>query len=109
MNRFKIAQIIALVSTLVVIIGLCFATLAEASWGQGMFYIGILIGFVSYLFAGLLTALKMAGSIAKWGLVAAPFPINLFVVCVAFLFAVILFLFFPIIPIRKAYKESGLC
>ena len=31
----------------------------------------------SYIFGGLLTAIKMAWEIAKWGWVAAPFPLSI--------------------------------
>lgn len=106
MNRMKIAQYIALGATAVSILGFCLERMGAVEIGMTLTGIGILAGLVSYIFGGLGTAIKMAGGIAKWGWIAVPFPYDLVTVVISFLAALIAFVYFPIIPVRKAYKES---
>ncbi len=105
MNRFKIAQIIALGATVFSVVGGILAY-KDIQFGYGLIGVGVIIGLVSYLFAGLGTALKMAGSIAKWGWLIVPFPMDIFTGALSFFFALIVFILLPIIPVRKAYSES---
>lgn len=108
MNRLKIAQYIALGATACSVIGALLGGMSGSKIGVTLMTIGFLMGVVSYLFGGLLTAIKMAGGIAKWGWVVAPFPYDLITGPLAFVFAAFALFFVPIIPVRKAYKESGL-
>ncbi len=107
MNRFKIALIIAGVATVLEIIGLLINHFFEGAHGEGAIGVGILLGLVSYLFAGLLTALKMAKNIGIFGFIFAPFPVNIFIGLLTIVFALYALLFLPIIPIFKAYRENS--
>lgn len=108
MNRFKIAQYIALGATVLSVTGFCLNAIAGVDFGATLMGIGFLAGLISYFWGGLLTAIKMAGGIAKWGWIIVPFPYDLMTFILAFFFAIFAFVFLPIIPVRKAYKESGL-
>ena len=109
MERLKIAQYIALGATIVSLIGGLLNGLAGPMVGEVVISIGFVIGLVSYIFGGFGTAIKMAGGIAKWGLIVVPFPYGIFTFILSFVFAVFAFIFLPIIPVRKAYKESMRC
>lgn len=106
MNRLKIAQYIALAATALSVIGFIVSN-SNSNVGMTMMGLGFFVGLVSYIFGGFGTALKMAGSIAKWGWIVVPFPYDLMTFVFAFIFAVIAFFFLPIIPVRKAYKASS--
>ena len=108
MNRLKIAQYIALGATALSVIGGFLGGLSGAGFGETLMYIGFMVGLVSYIFGGLGTAIKMAGGIAKWGWIVVPFPYDIMTFILSFFFAIIVFVFLPIIPVRKAYKESML-
>ena len=103
MNRLKVAQYIALGATALSVIGLM---LGSTQFGGVLMSIGFMAGLVSYFFGGLGTAFKMAGKIAKWGWIIAPFPYDIVTFVFSFVIAIFVFLFIPIIPVRKAYKES---
>jgi len=105
MNRLKIAQYIALGGLALVVIGFLLDYVTD-ELGFCIMLIGLVVGWVSYLFGGLLTAIKMAGKIAKIGWFIVPFPWDLMTFALTFILAGFLLLFVPIIPIRKAYKES---
>ena len=106
MNRLQIAQYIALGATAFSLIGLCCGGLEGKTLGVALMGIGFFAGLVSYIFGGLGTALRMAWSIASWGWVLVPFPYRLMAVVFTMIFAVFAFIFVPIIPVRKAYKQS---
>lgn len=106
MNRLKIAQYIAMAATIMSVAGFILDS-RDVGIGDVLIGLGLLTGLVSYLFGGLFKMLGMSIGIAKWGLVAFPFPCNLMSVPIAFLLAVVAFIFLPIIPVRKAYLESG--
>lgn len=107
MNRLKIAQYIALGATALSVIGGILSA-NNAEFGGTLLGIGFLAGLVSYIFGGLGTAIRMAGGIAKWGWLIVPFPYDIMTFFMSFFFAIFAFVFLPIIPVRKAYKESGL-
>ena len=107
MKRLKIAQYIALVATAMTLIGVYLGGITGSSTGSAVMGIALTVGMVSYIFGGLLSAGKMAGKIAKWGWFVVPFPYDIITFFCAFFVAITVFLFIPIIPIRKAYKESG--
>lgn len=106
MKRLKIAQYIASGATALTVIGAIIGMAASSNVGSTLMGIGFLVGLVSYIFGGLGTAIKMAGGIAKWGWIIVPFPYDLMTFMFSFIFAFYAFAFLPIIPIRKAYKES---
>lgn len=105
MNRFKIAQYIALGATALSLVGLIL-NIKEVEVGSSLLVLGLLAGIVSYFFGGFLTAIKMAWRLAKvgWFIVPAPYCFATFIF--TFVFAIYVFMFLPIIPVRKAYKES---
>jgi len=109
MNRFKIAQVIALGATALSVIGGLLGGLSGSKVGITLITIGFIAGLVAYIFAGLFTAIKMAGGIAKWGWFLAPFPYDIATFSIAFLFSIIAFTCLPIIPVMKAYREYGCC
>ncbi|MDE7416189.1 MAG: hypothetical protein K2N44_07795 [Lachnospiraceae bacterium] len=106
MNRWKIAQYIALGATVLSVLGFCLQNMAGLELGTILMGAGFVAGFISYIFGGLWTAVRMAGGIAKWGWVILPFPFDLVTFAAAFAFALMVFIYLPIIPVRKAYKES---
>jgi len=110
MNRMKIAQYIALGATACTVIGVIVIVIGGGKISSGigawMCLIGLAAGLVSYIFGGLGTAIKMAGGIAKWGWIVVPFPYDIMTFIFSFIFAICAFVFLPIIPVRKAYKES---
>ena len=106
MNRLKIAQYIALGATALSVIGGLLGGLSGSEFGAVLMCIGFVAGLVSYIFGGLGTAIKMAGGIAKWGWIIVPFPYDILTFIFSFIFAILTFVFLPIIPVRKAYKES---
>lgn len=107
MNRLKIAQYIALGATIVSIIGGLAGGLSGSTLGTTLMTIGFIAGLVSYVFGGFGTAVKMAGRIAKWGWCIVPFPYDILTFILAFVIAIFVFVFLPIIPVRKAYKEHS--
>ena len=107
MNRMKIAQYIALAATALSVTGLLIAWKTGSTIGETVMVIGFLTGLVSYLFGGLLTAVRMSIGIAKWGWFILPFPYDIMTFILAFFAAVMAFVFLPIIPVRKAYLESA--
>ncbi len=107
MKRLIIAKYIATAATVLSVIGIIFTVMNMASIGDYFVIAGVFLGMISYLFGGLLTALKMAGKIAVTGWFIIPiFPIDLMFLLCSFAFATNVFIFAPIIPINKAYKES---
>lgn len=106
MNRLEIAQKIALVATILSVGGWFICYVAGLDFGVYIMLVGVLGGFVSYIFGGLHTALKMAFKIAKFGWYIVPFPIDLFTIVISFFIAIVVLIMVPIVPIRKAYKES---
>ena len=105
MNRLKIAQYIALGATILMIIGFCLS-LANIQLGETIMGMSVLIGWGSYIFGGLFTAIKIACRIAKWGWIVTNFPYDIFTFMMSFVLAIGLFIFVPIIPVRMAYKEK---
>lgn len=104
MGRLKIAQYIAVGATALSVIASIVGTNTEV--GNVLMVFGVLGALVSYLFGGFGTAVKIASKIAKWGWFVVPFPLDIITFIVAFIVTIYVFLFLPIIPVRKAYKES---
>ncbi len=105
MERLKIAQYIALGATIVSIVGAALGGMSGKDIGIVIMGIGFIAGIVSYIFGGFGTAIKMAAKIAHWGWYIVPFPYDLLTFLIALPFSIIAFIFLPIIPVRKAYKE----
>lgn len=106
MRNFKLAQTIALGATVLSIAGIIINEGLGINFGEILMMVGFLAGIVSYIFGGFGTALKMAGKIAKWGWFVVPFPYDIMTFILSFIFTVVAFVFVPIIPVRKAYKEA---
>jgi hypothetical protein len=106
MNRLRIAQYIAAAATIMSVTGFILNH-RNIELGEILILLGLLTGLASYLFGGLFKMIGMALEITKVGLLAVPFPYNLVTCPAVFLLAVLAFLFVPIIPVRKAYLESG--
>lgn len=107
-NRYTYAQYLALVATPLSIIGWWMqmqGTGLSTLWAL-MFCVGLTLTVFAYCLCGLGTAVKSALSIAKWGWFVAPFPYDLLTFVLAFVFSLYAFLFIPIIPVRKAFKEN---
>lgn len=104
MNRLKIAQYIALGATLLSVAGVILSS-RFPNFGGWICFFGIVAGIAAYLFGGLGKALAIAGKIAKWGWLVIPFPFDIITGICAFIMALIVLLFVPIIPVRMAYKE----
>lgn len=106
MNRFKIAQYIALGATAFSVLGFYLYGVKGINEAILLLGLGFFVGLVAYLFGGLGKAISMAGKIAFWGWLTFPFPANILAFILTFIFSVLVFLFLPIIPVRKAYKEN---
>ena len=106
MNRLKVAQYIALGATVVSVVGGLLGGLSGSDLGAMLMFIGVVAGLVSYILAGIGTAIRMAWGIAIWGWFIVPFPFDIMTLIVSFIYAIFAFLFLPIIPVRKAYKDS---
>ena len=104
-NRMKIAHIIALAATAINIIGVIVAN-NNSNLGNGMIIFGILAGLISYFFSGFGVAIRMAFSISKLGFLFMPVIVAICTFPLLLLIALIALLFIPIIPVRRAYKES---
>lgn len=108
MEKFRTAKMIATFATLMSIVGGCLYLFGVDTVGSFVLMSGWMVGMVSYFFGGFLTAIKMAFSIAKVVWFFCPFPYSLIIFPIAFVFAILAFLFVPIIPIRKMCKENML-
>ena len=107
MNRLQIALYIALGGTAITAIGIILCMLTDWSDFAGyILFLGIGVGWVSYIFGGLWTAIKMSAGIAKWGWLIVPFPYDIMTFVFAFAFAGFAFLFLPIIPVFIAYRQG---
>lgn len=108
-NRYVHAQRIALAATPLSVIG--FIGIIGSMDGEMvaiwpiLFVLGMALTCVAYLLGGLLTAIKCALKIAKWGWIIIPFPYDLVTGFLAFFAGLLVFLLVPIIPVRKAYLE----
>jgi hypothetical protein len=104
MKKIQIAQYIAIVSTVLSIIGYFLSQVSNA--GRGLMELGLLVAIIAYIFGGFKNALQMSWSIAKKGWYLVPFPLDILAVMITFVLAIFIFFYLPIIPIRKAYKEE---
>ena len=111
MDRFKIAQYIALGATvssvLAIILGVAFSNSVIMEYVSSfLIVIGLLGALVSYIMGGGLgKAFVFAGKALKWGWLLIPFPFNFVTGICAFIYAVFAMLLLPIIPVRMACKE----
>lgn len=107
-NRYKYAKILATVATVSVGIYGLLTFLNPPDFVLLPFVLVWLVGTIgAYLCGGLVTAIKMALSIGKWGWLVVPFPIDIATGLGSIIMALVAFLFVPIIPVMKAEKEYG--
>lgn len=106
MERLKIAQYIALGATACSVIGFFAGGMEGTTLGTILMTVGFIAGMVSYIFGGFGNAIKMAVKISKWGWFVVPFPYDILTFIISFIFAIVAFLYVPIIPVRKAYLDS---
>lgn len=105
MKRLVIAKNIATVATIISVVGILFTVLGS-KMGDIFVLMGLALGFISYLFGGILTAIKMAWKIGVIGWYIIPiFPLDIAFFCFTFGWATTVFLFAPVIPIGKACRE----
>ena len=110
-NRYTYAQYVAIIASVLNVLGLLLAYKVGqnseflSNMGLLMWGFGMLLSLVSYCLGGLWTAIKAALGIAKWGWLVVPFPYDIATGAAAFMFALIVLIFVPIIPVRKAMKE----
>ncbi len=105
MNRFRIATIIALVASCLSILGVCLGGLSNGGmFSETVMLLGGAVGLVSYLFAGLWTAIKMVIGLAFIGFRIGPFPINIVIGLATCMYAALAFVFIPIIPVLRARR-----
>lgn len=108
MKRLKIAFCIALIGTVISIVGFLLGTLnvVRVAVSSDLVFLGMLVGWVAYIFGGLGTAIKMAGGIAKWGWLILPFPFDLISFPFTLFIALFVLLCLPIVSITKAYLDN---
>lgn len=102
MDRIKLSKILAIVASILSITGVVLCYGMGIDMAIGLVAVGIVLSLVSYVACGFFKAIGSVFNIAKWGLVACPFPYN----CVAFpviaILAVFAFLLCPVLITRKA-------
>lgn len=105
MNRGQIAIIVSIVSTVSFVIA---AALMEKNVAVSDVFtiIWIVTMIVSLVLCGFMTALRMCKSIAFWGWVAVPFPMDIVTGLITFFVALFLLFCFPVVPVVKAYREN---
>ncbi|MBR6223583.1 MAG: hypothetical protein IKQ71_09105 [Lachnospiraceae bacterium] len=104
LERLERAKKLATITTIILAISFMINFVSPTIGGAGMTF-AVIGGFVAYLIGGFGTALKMAFKIGTIGWVVVPFPYDLTTGGMTFMLAIGVFLFLPIIPINKAYKE----
>lgn len=105
MNRFSIAIIIAIVGMVCFGLGVLLSYMGAESVAEVLGYGGIIIGLISYIFAGFVTAIKVALKIGMWGFIILPLPFSLMSGALSIFFALVAFIFLPIIPILMARSQ----
>lgn len=105
MNRFTIAIIVAIVGMVCFGLGVLLSYLDAENVAEVLGYGGIIIGLVSYIFAGFVTAVKAALKIGMWGFIILPLPYSLMSGALSIFFALVVFALLPIIPILVARSQ----
>ena len=106
MKRYQIALYISIGATVLSIIGfIVWKASGNSNIGGALMALGFLAGVVSYIFGGLLTAVKMVWDIAKWAFIIVRLPYSLIIFIFTGIFAAFAFFFLPVIPVYKAFKE----
>lgn len=110
MDKSAKAQLIALIATGLHIISgiLIYGIGGELAGNIGgvILLAGLICTFISYCFGGLGSAIKIAFKIGVAGWIVVPVPLDIFTGICTFLLALLLFLFVPIIPVRKSLKAK---
>jgi hypothetical protein len=109
MNRITIAKILAVVASVMGAISVYHTSFGVEPTGFASLcmYISPLLAFASYCLCGFFKALATPFSIAKWGFLIAPFPVNLAVVVLMFLLGILSIIYFPVVPVFKSAAELG--
>lgn len=105
MNRFKIATIIAVVGMVCFVAGLLLSYTDFQKASELLGVGGLIIGLVAYIFAGFVTAIKVAFKIGMWGFLILPFPFSLMSGALSILAALAVFILLPIIPVLMARAQ----
>lgn len=106
LKRLQLAQIVALASTAIFILSFAVSNVLGAeSLGGIVFCIGLVLAIVSYVMGGIMVSLRMGLNIMKWGLIILPFPSAILSLFLSVPLAILVSIFIPIIPVRKAYLE----
>lgn len=105
-NRYKYAKLLAIVGMAVegIFFLLTYVNLPDFIYNVlAVVWIGCTIG--AYVCGGLVTAIKMALNIGKWGWLVVPFPIDIATGLGTMFIALVVFFLAPIVPVCKAEKE----
>ena len=109
MKRISIAKIIAAAAT--VMAGVSIFCLASGASDSMLMSAGLvlapMLAIVAYCLCGFFKALGTPFSLAKWGFLFAPFPMNLLAVVILFLVGLLSVAFIPMIPVFKRASELG--
>lgn len=107
MDRLKIAQYIAIVASIISVIGWGMNFMgANGGVASTFIGLGLIVAIVAYVFGGLLTALKTVWDIGKYGFLVGGVPFCLVCGVATTVIAFMVMFILPIIPIRKAYLQS---
>lgn len=98
-TRLKIAKVIAIVATVISVLG--FILMVAGKSNGTIWCIGIMIGIASYIFGGLIEALKMIWKIGITGFIVMPFPTNIAAGTATIIVGLFVACSLPIIPIQK--------
>lgn len=105
MNKLRTAMYIATGATILSVVGYLIR-MASPEVGLAISNIGMLVGIVSYFYGGFKQACQAALKIAKFGWYIVAFPMDIVTFFLSFFLGIVIFLYLPIIPVYKAYKES---
>ena len=113
MKRIIIAKILATVASILGIAGIyyMFSCTSGAAVPEGIMTAGLilspLLAIVAYCLCGFFKALGTPFSLAKWGFLVSPFPVNLLVVIALFLVGLVSIAYIPMIPVFRRAAELG--
>ena len=109
MKRITIAKILAAAATVLGVLGIYFlGRMGDAPEFMGLgLVLSPLLAVVAYCLCGFGKALGTPFSLAKWGFLMAPFPMNLLVVILLFVVGLVSIAYIPLIPVCKRAAELG--
>lgn len=106
MKRLQIAKTIATIATTCTVIGglLRFFAINE-NMSNIFLYAACTLGCVSYFFGGIVNMMRYLKGFAVFGWYCAPPLYKMFTVLAAIFAGTVVFMFLPIIPVKKTYDE----